>query len=96
MADRTGREAVDEYIAGFPPEVQEILEQIRGTIRQVAPEAEEGISYGIAALTLNGHPLVYFAGFSKHVSVYPAPLGHPDFEDDLPAYASGKGTAKFP
>jgi uncharacterized protein YdhG (YjbR/CyaY superfamily) len=94
--DRTAAASVDEYIAGFPPEVREILEQTRTTIRNAAPDAEEAISYQIPAYRLNGSPVVYFAGFRKHVGVYPAPVGNPEFEGNLSAYAAGKGTVRFP
>lgn len=87
---------IDTYIAAFPDEVQEILEGIRMTIRKAAPEAEETIRYQIPAFKLNGAPLVYFAAFKKHVGLYPAPINHAVFGKELAAYASGKGTAKFP
>jgi uncharacterized protein YdhG (YjbR/CyaY superfamily) len=85
---------INEYIAGFPPAVQVVLEQVRGVIREAAPEAEETISYGIPTYKLNGRYVIYFAGYKQHVSVYPAPIGVEGFEDLAP-YASGKGTAKF-
>lgn len=87
---------IDEYIAAFPPDVQEILEKIRMTIRETAPEAEETISYQMPTFTLNGHYLVYFAAFKKHIGFYPAPIGNAEFEADLSGYESGKGTVKFP
>jgi uncharacterized protein YdhG (YjbR/CyaY superfamily) len=87
---------IDEYIAGFPPEVQAVLEKVRGTIRTAAPEAEETISYGIPTYKLNGRYVIYFAGYKKHISVYPAPIGVEEFKEELAAYASGQGTAKFP
>lgn len=86
---------IDEYIAGFPPDVQEKLQQIRALIKDEAPQAQETISYGVAAFKLHG-PLIYFAGFKNHLSVYPAPRGYPQFEDELAAYKGGKGTVQFP
>lgn len=86
---------IDEYIAGFPPDVQEKLQQIRALIKDEAPQAQETISYGVAAFKLHG-PLIYFAGFRNHLSVYPAPRGYPQFEDELAAYKGGKGTVQFP
>jgi uncharacterized protein YdhG (YjbR/CyaY superfamily) len=88
--------SIDDYIAGFPAEVREVLRKIRATIREAAPEAEETISYQIPTFTLNGRHLVYFAGYRKHVSVYPAPVGDPRFAEEMAVYGSGKGTAKFP
>ena len=86
---------IDEYIAGFPPEVQRIMEQIRATIRKAAPGAEESISYRIPTFKLNGTALVYFAGFKKHIGMYPAPLTAPELEKELAPYAAGKGTVQF-
>lgn len=93
---RTKPNNVDEYIAGFPGDVQKKLEQIRATIKKAAPEAEEAISYAIPAFTLKGRPLVYFAGFKNHVSLYPVPRGIEAFKKELSAYKGGKGTVQFP
>jgi uncharacterized protein YdhG (YjbR/CyaY superfamily) len=86
---------VDEYIAGFPREVQEILQQIRTTIKQVAPDAEEAIKYGIPTFVLNGN-LVHFAAFKHHVGFYPTPSGIEAFKDELSRYQSAKGSVQFP
>ena len=87
---------IDEYIAGFPDNVQEILQKIRTTIRKAAPKAEEAISYQIPTFTLNGRYLIYFAGYKSHVSIYPAPRQSENFKDELAAYKGGKGTVQFP
>ena len=63
---------VDAYIRGFPADVQQILRALRKAIRQVVPEAEESISYGIPTYKLAKRPFVYFAGYQHHVSLYPA------------------------
>lgn len=89
-------DTVAEYIDTFPADVQKILKKIRSTIRKAAPKATESISYQIAAYKLDGKVLIYFAGFSKHVSVYPAPRTAPEFAEELAAYKGGKGTAQFP
>lgn len=88
--------SIDEYIGAFPDDVQQVLQQVRATIRDAAPEAQETISYQIPTFALNGHPLVYFAGFKKHVSVYPAPVENAEFAEEMAVYGSGRGTAKFP
>jgi uncharacterized protein YdhG (YjbR/CyaY superfamily) len=93
---RTAPGSIDEYIAGFPPDVQALLEKVRATIRKAEPDAKETISYQIPSFTLNGQYLVYFAGYKKHIGVYPAPVGNPEFEEDLSGYAAGKGTVRFP
>ena len=87
---------IDEYIAGFPHDVQEILEKIRMTIRKAAPDAEETISYQMPTFTLEGKYLVYFAAFKKHIGFYPAPIGNAEFKAELSVYEAGKGTLKFP
>jgi uncharacterized protein YdhG (YjbR/CyaY superfamily) len=87
---------IDEYIAGFPKETQEILEQVRATIKKAAPEAEETISYAIPTFTLNKTYLVYFAGFKNHIGFYPTPSGIKEFEKDFSVYKTGKGSIQFP
>jgi uncharacterized protein YdhG (YjbR/CyaY superfamily) len=92
----TTPKTIDEYLACFPKEVQTLLQKIRMTIHQAAPGAEEKISYQIPTITLNGDYLIYFAGYKKHVGLYPAPLEDAELKEALSAYASGKGTVKFP
>lgn len=94
MADQVG--VIDEYIAGFPPETQALLEQMRSVIRSVAPDATETIAYAIPTFDLNGTHLVHFAGFAKHVGFYPVPTGMAAFEEELSAYKRGKGSVQFP
>jgi uncharacterized protein YdhG (YjbR/CyaY superfamily) len=94
--NQTAPKDMDEYIAGFPNDVQEILERIRMTIRKAAPDAEETISYQLPTFTLKGHYLIYFAAYKKHIGVYPAPTGIEKFKNELSIYGSGKGTLKFP
>lgn len=86
---------IDEYIAGFPKEIQEILQKIRMTIREAAPDAEEAIKYQIPTFTLKSN-LVHFAAFKNHIGFYPTPQGIEEFADELAPYASGKGSAQFP
>lgn len=87
---------VDKYIAGFPEHTQGYLSTIRKAFKKVAPTSTEKISYGIPALDLNGQRLIYFAGFKKHVSIFPAPRGHESFKKELSNYKGGKGTIQFP
>jgi len=88
-------ENIDQYIAAFPPDVQEKLEKIRETIRKAAPKAEEAISYMIPTFKLHGN-LVHFAAYKKHIGFYPAPRGKEEFKEELAAYEGGKGTVQFP
>src|SRR5262245_40990443 len=87
---------IDDYISGFDTDVQAILEKIRQTIRRSTPKAEEAISYQIPTFKLDGHYLIYFAAFKKHVSIYPAPRAVAEFKKELSSYEGGKGTVQFP
>lgn len=86
---------IDEYIAGFPKDVQKLLKEMRTTIRKAAPEAEEKISYAIPTFALKGN-LVHFAAFKNHIGFYPAPRGIEAFKKELSRYEGGKGTVQFP
>jgi len=86
---------MDEYIASFSPEVRAILEKIRSTIRNAAPNAQETISYKIPAFRLNGI-LVYFAAFKKHIGLYPPVKGDARLEKAISTYAGEKGNLQFP
>ena len=86
---------IDEYIAGFPIAIQEILEKLRATIRKAAPEAEETVNYQIPTYLLKGN-LVHFAAHKKHIGFYPTPSGIEAFRKELSAYESAKGSVKFP
>ncbi|MBV5315712.1 MAG: DUF1801 domain-containing protein [Prolixibacteraceae bacterium] len=86
----------DEYIASFPDDIQLILNKVRATIRQAAPDAEESIGYGMPAYKLKGKPLVYFAGYKGHVGFYATPSGHTEFAKELSKYKQGKGSVQFP
>jgi uncharacterized protein YdhG (YjbR/CyaY superfamily) len=86
---------VDEYIEGFPQSTQEILQQIRASIKSTAPQAEETISYGMPAYKLHG-VLVYFASYEKHIGFYATPTGHTQFAKELSGYKQGKGSVQFP
>jgi len=94
-ADQTAPKTIDEYIAAFPPDVQEILEKVRATIREAAPEAEEAIKYGIPTFTLKGN-LVHFGAYKKHIGFYPTPTGLDKFKNELSSYEGSKGTVRFP
>ncbi len=93
---QTGPKTIDEYIAGFPKEVQEILEKTRSTIRKAAPDAEETISYMIPTFTLKGKYLIYFAAYKKHIGVYPVPAADAELNEELSVYQTGKGTLQLP
>ncbi|MDR3711976.1 MAG: DUF1801 domain-containing protein [Puia sp.] len=86
---------IDEYIADFPPDVQQRLEEMRAAIRKAAPEAKEAIKYGLPTFVLNGN-LVHFGGFKNHIGFYPAPMGLEAFRKELSAYKGAKGSVQFP
>lgn len=86
---------IDEYIAQFPENVQELLQQMRDTIHQAAPEATEAIKYAIPTFILHGN-LVHFGGYKSHIGLYPAPMGIEAFKAETAQYEGGKGTLQFP
>jgi len=92
---QTAPKNIDEYIAGVPKDIQDILGRIRMTIRKAAPGAEETIKYQIPTFTLNGN-LVHFAAFKKHIGFYPAPTGIVKFRKELSVYAGARGSVRFP
>ncbi len=94
MAERYA--TVDEYIASFPAETQAVLHEVRKIIQAAVPGAVETISYQMAAITIGDKPLLYFAGWKSHISLYPIPAGDDKFERDITPYRSSKGTLKFP
>jgi uncharacterized protein YdhG (YjbR/CyaY superfamily) len=91
----TAAAGIDEYIASFPPEVQGVLQEVRQTIRNAAPEATETIKYAMPTFVLNGN-LVYFGAFKQHIGFYPVPSGIAAFQKELSAYKMGKGSIQFP
>ena len=86
---------IDEYIALRPREVQVKLQEIRTTIKQIAPHASEKISYGLATFYLNGN-LVHFGAFKDHIGFFPTSSGVKAFEDELKEYKTSKGTIQLP
>lgn len=87
--------SIDEYIAGFPPDLRKVLEGVRRTIREAAPGAGEAIRYRIPTFTLNGN-LVHFAAHARHVGFYPAPSAIEKFREELSSWKGAKGSVQFP
>ncbi len=85
---------VDEYITTFPDAVQQLLQQIRTTIKAAAPQAKEVISYGMPGYKYYGI-LVYFAAYKNHIGFYATPTGHKAFIKQLSVYKQGKGSVQF-
>ena len=88
-------QTIDEYISGFPKDIQKILNKVRDTVREAAPDAVEAISYQMPTFKLNGN-LVHFAAFKNHVGFYPTPSGTETFQSRLAPYKHGKGSIQFP
>ena len=89
--------SIDEYIARFPKEVQVLLTQIREVIREVAPEAEERISYDMPTFNIEGKYLIYFAAWKKHIALYPVNgKVSENLKEELSGYKSTKGSVHFP
>lgn len=88
--------SVDEYVASFPDDVREVLEQLRRRLVRAVPEAGEKISYQMPTITSDGKSIAHFAAWKSHVSLYPEPEGDEDLRAELASYSAGKGTLKFP
>jgi len=95
LSSKQNFQTIDEYIKTFPRDIQKILEAVRKTIKESAPDAEETISYQIPTFKLNGN-LVHFAAFKNHIGFYPTPSGQKAFQKELSVYKSGKGSIQFP
>jgi uncharacterized protein YdhG (YjbR/CyaY superfamily) len=95
MVSKSQFRTIDEYIAEFPENVRDILEELRRVIRQAAPQAQEAMRYGIPTFRLNGN-LVHFAAFKNHIGFYPTPSAIEDFKEELSSYRQAKGSVQFP
>jgi uncharacterized protein YdhG (YjbR/CyaY superfamily) len=94
---KTGFKSVDDYIALQPKTAQDALELVRTTIRKALPHAVELISYTMPTYKVNGRPVLYFAGWKRHYSLYPASVQLiARCKDDLAPYEVEKGTIRFP
>ena len=86
---------IDEYIAGFPPDVQPLLEKVRAAIRKAAPKAIEKISYQMPTFVQEGN-LIHFAGYNHHIGLYPGSRPIEVFKGELSKYKTSKGTVQLP
>jgi uncharacterized protein YdhG (YjbR/CyaY superfamily) len=93
----TAPKDVVSYIAGFPAPVRRVLRRVRSIIRKAVPAAEEMISYQIPAYKLRGRPVLFFAAWKEHFSLYPSNSRLvAAFKDELSRYELAKGTIRFP
>lgn len=93
---KNGFDSIEEYILQFPANVQAILQELRKTIKESAPEAEEKISYQMPTFYLYGNNLVHFAAYKKHIGFYPSPSGIEAFKEEISKYTWSKGAVQFP
>jgi uncharacterized protein YdhG (YjbR/CyaY superfamily) len=85
---------VDGYLAGLPDDKRTTLAELRRMIRAAAPDAVEGMSYGMPGFKYRGRPLIYFAAAKNHCALYgPAVVAH---QEELAGYDTSKGTIRFP
>jgi uncharacterized protein YdhG (YjbR/CyaY superfamily) len=95
MANRATAGSIDEYIAGFPPETQKVLKELRALIKAAAPGATEKISYDMPTYDLHDRR-VFFAGFARHVGFYPGAHAVEAFKAELTSYRIAKGSVQLP
>jgi uncharacterized protein YdhG (YjbR/CyaY superfamily) len=96
MPARPAARDIDEYIAQAPPQARQALTEIRAIVRAVAPDATETIGYSMPAFDLNGKHLVFFAGYERHVGLYPLPGAVEAFGEELKRYKHARGSIQFP
>jgi uncharacterized protein YdhG (YjbR/CyaY superfamily) len=87
---------IDEYITKSPQEARDLMEQLRRVVREISPDAEETISYGIPTFKLKGKGLVSFGAWKNHIGFYPGTSAIAAFKKELAPYKQAKGTIQFP
>jgi len=86
---------IDEYIAGFPDDVQQILHEVRRVVHLAVPDGEEKIRYGMPAVMLGGRYAIHFAAWKKHLGLYPVPVLDTELEKELAPYRAAKDSVNF-
>jgi uncharacterized protein YdhG (YjbR/CyaY superfamily) len=87
---------IDEYLVAHPENIRTILQSIRETISNEAPESVEAISYGMPTFKLFGKNMIYFAGYKDHIGIYPTSSHLEEHIPEVAEYRTGKGTLRFP
>ena len=91
------REEIDAYLAGLEDPKRATLQQLRESILEVIPDAEQGISYGLPAFRLNGKVIAGFAAFKEHLSYLPhSGSVFPELRDELESFRTSSGALRFP
>ncbi len=96
MSDIPGSQLVDDYIAGFTPEVQSRMLRLRAVIHEEVPDLSEKIAYGMPTFVYRKKNFVHFAGFAKHIGFYPTPNGITAFQKEISGLKWAKGSVQFP
>jgi uncharacterized protein YdhG (YjbR/CyaY superfamily) len=94
-SEKAGYRSIDAYIATFPPDIRDLLETVRATIRAAAPDAQEKISYQMPTFAQNGN-VVHFAAMKGYIGFYPTSSGIAAFQEELSGYTGTKGAVHFP
>jgi uncharacterized protein YdhG (YjbR/CyaY superfamily) len=87
---------IEDYINQFTGDLRVRLIDLRSLIQQLVPDCSESMAYGMPAYKYKGKPLIYFAGYKKHIGVYASPEAHASFSNELSVYKQGKGSVQFP
>jgi uncharacterized protein YdhG (YjbR/CyaY superfamily) len=96
MAKTDGPLTIEEYIAGYPADIQGRLRKLKAAVQKAAPDAIEKISYGMPAFTYSGMMLLYFAAHKNHIGLYPLTTAIEAFKEELLPYKTAKGSIQFP
>ena len=88
--------SIDDYVASFPDGPREILEQVRDAMRRGAPGSEEKIRYGMPAVMFGHRYGMHYAGWKKHIGLYPVPVFDEPLESEVAGYRSGKDSVNLP
>jgi uncharacterized protein YdhG (YjbR/CyaY superfamily) len=87
---------VDDYIASFPSAVQPALQEVRRALHAAVPGMVETMRYGMPCVGLPGTYLLHFAGWKRHIGLYPVPALDGSLESEIAPYRAAKDTVRLP